>query len=176
MIFVHNIFQVCHFTDKTPGCAFLLKKVEYWNRGFSLVFKYYFNEKNKEYELIDDFYVATFQQHLHMEYIVTNKFYPWIWIINNIFLISTNYQLNLPHGQLFQNFLCILFWINEITCIFSFWDYCVIIKFDVNTAIWLVDPPGATLVIFDNLGLYCDFANIFIRQRQIQIVPWNNSN
>ena len=28
----------------------------------------------------------------------------------------------------------------------------IIIKFDVNTAIWLADPPGATLVIHDNQG------------------------
>ena len=49
-----------------------------------------------------------------------------------------------------------------------------IIKIDVNTAIWLVDPPKATFVILDRLGWYCDFANIFILQRQIQIVPWNN--
>jgi hypothetical protein len=41
----------------------------------------------------------------------------------------------------------------------------------VNIAICLTDPPGATVVILDNLGLYCDVANIFIRQRQIQIVP-----
>jgi hypothetical protein len=32
------------------------------------------------------------------------------------------------------------------------------------------------LVILANLGWYCDVANIFIRQRQIQIVPWNNCN
>ena len=46
--------------------------------------------------------------------------------------------------------------------------------FTVNNAIWLVDPPGATLVILDNLGWYCDIDKIFIRQRQIQIVPWNS--
>jgi hypothetical protein len=32
----------------------------------------------------------------------------------------------------------------------------LIILFDVNTAIRLADPPGATLVILDNLGWYCD--------------------
>jgi hypothetical protein len=36
-----------------------------------------------------------------------------------------------------------------------------IIWFDVNTAIWLVDPPGEKLVILDNLGWYCDVTNIF---------------
>jgi len=46
----------------------------------------------------------------------------------------------------------------------------------VNAAISLTDPPGATLVILDNLGWYCNVANAFIRRRQIQIVPWNNSN
>ena len=51
-----------------------------------------------------------------------------------------------------------------------------IIEFDVNTAIWLADLPGTTMVINDNLGWYCDVANIFIRQGQIQIVPWNNRN
>jgi len=35
----------------------------------------------------------------------------------------------------------------------------------------LADPHGATLVILDNLIWYFDVANIFIRQRQIQIVP-----
>ena len=44
----------------------------------------------------------------------------------------------------------------------------LIIQFDVNTAIGLADSPGATLVIFDNMGWYCD---IFIHQRQFQIVP-----
>jgi len=28
----------------------------------------------------------------------------------------------------------------------------------------LADPPGATSVILDNLGWYCDLVNIFIRQ------------
>jgi hypothetical protein len=32
------------------------------------------------------------------------------------------------------------------------------------------------LVILDNLGWYCDVTNMFIRQRQIQIVTWNNGN
>jgi hypothetical protein len=32
------------------------------------------------------------------------------------------------------------------------------------------------LVILDNLGWYCDVINAFIRQRQIQIVTWNNLN
>ena len=36
----------------------------------------------------------------------------------------------------------------------------------MNTA----DSPGVTLVILDNLGWSCDVANIFIRQREIQIV------
>jgi len=40
----------------------------------------------------------------------------------------------------------------------------------------LADPVGATLVILDNLGCYCDVANIFICQRQIQIVLWNYQN
>jgi hypothetical protein len=30
--------------------------------------------------------------------------------------------------------------------------------------------------LLDNLGWYCDVTNIFIRQRQIQIVTWNNRN
>ena len=30
-------------------------------------------------------------------------------------------------------------------------------------AIWLAYPPGETLVILDNMGWYCDVANIFIR-------------
>jgi hypothetical protein len=34
----------------------------------------------------------------------------------------------------------------------------------------MADPPGEKCVILDNLGWYCDIANIFIRQRQIQIV------
>jgi hypothetical protein len=54
--------------------------------------------------------------------------------------------------------------------------YTVIMYFDVNATIWLADPPRATLVILDNVGWYCDVNNIFIRQRQIQIVPWNNHN
>ena len=41
-------------------------------------------------------------------------------------------------------------------------------------AIWWTDPPGEKLVILDNLGWYCDVTNVFIRQRQIQIVTWNN--
>jgi hypothetical protein len=45
-----------------------------------------------------------------------------------------------------------------------------LILFDVNTAIWLADPPEEKLVIFDNLGWYCDVTNIFICQRQVQIV------
>ena len=32
-----------------------------------------------------------------------------------------------------------------------------------KTAIWLADPSGSTLVIFDNLGWYCDIDSIFIR-------------
>jgi hypothetical protein len=35
----------------------------------------------------------------------------------------------------------------------------------------LADPPTEKFVILDNLGLYCDVTNIFICQRQIQIVP-----
>ena len=46
----------------------------------------------------------------------------------------------------------------------------------MNTGIWLADLPGATTVILDNLSWYCDVTNIFICQRQIQIVPWNNCN
>ena len=38
---------------------------------------------------------------------------------------------------------------------------------------WLI-PPEKILVILDNLGWYCDVTNVFIRQRQIQIVTWNN--
>ena len=41
----------------------------------------------------------------------------------------------------------------------SFIIYVVIILFDVNTAIWLADMPGTTLIILDNLGWYCDVAN-----------------
>ena len=41
----------------------------------------------------------------------------------------------------------------------------------MNTVIRLVDPQKATLVILDNLGWYCDVANIFIRQRQSKTVP-----
>jgi hypothetical protein len=48
------------------------------------------------------------------------------------------------------------------------------VLFELNTTIWLADSPGATLVILDNLGCYCDIANIFIHRRQIQIVTWNN--
>jgi hypothetical protein len=44
------------------------------------------------------------------------------------------------------------------------------------TGIWLADLPGATTVILDNLSWYCDVTNIFICQRQIQIVPWSNCN
>ena len=54
--------------------------------------------------------------------------------------------------------------------------YSNTIQFDVNTAIWLADPPGATMVILDNLGRYCDVTNMFIRQRQIQKVPLINCN
>ena len=32
----------------------------------------------------------------------------------------------------------------------------------MNTAIWLADPPGATLAVLDNLGWYCEVANVFI--------------
>ena len=32
------------------------------------------------------------------------------------------------------------------------------------------------MVILHNLGWYCDVTNVFIRQRQIQIVTWNNRN
>ena len=34
---------------------------------------------------------------------------------------------------------------------------------------WLIGLEQ--VIILDNLGWYCDIANIFIRQRQIQIVP-----
>ena len=61
-------------------------------------------------------------------------------------------------------------------CSILFYVYSLIIQVDVNTAVWLIDPPGATLIIYDNLGWYCEVANIFIRQLQIQIVPWNNRN
>ena len=52
--------------------------------------------------------------------------------------------------------------------------YLQIIQFDVNTAIWLADPSREKIVILDNLIWFCDVANIFICQQQIQIVPWNN--
>jgi hypothetical protein len=39
----------------------------------------------------------------------------------------------------------------------------------MNSTIWLADMLGATLVIHDNLGRYCDVANVFIRHRLIQI-------
>ena len=68
----------------------------------------------------------------------------------------------------------VMFWVINFNYLFTENTYTCIIKFDVNTAIWLVDPPGATLVILDNLGWYCDVANIFLHQRHIQIVLWNN--
>ena len=34
----------------------------------------------------------------------------------------------------------------------------------MNTAILLADLPGATLVIHDNIGWYCDVTNVFIHQ------------
>ena len=34
-----------------------------------------------------------------------------------------------------------------------------LILFDVNTAIWLADPPREKLVKLDTLGWYCDFTN-----------------
>ena len=40
---------------------------------------------------------------------------------------------------------------------------------------WLIHLEK-NLVILDNLGWYCDVTNMFIRQRQIQIVTWNNRN
>jgi len=40
----------------------------------------------------------------------------------------------------------------------------------------LANPPGKKIVILDNLGCYCDVTNVFIRQRQIQILTWNNGN
>jgi len=40
----------------------------------------------------------------------------------------------------------------------------------------LADLPVTTLIILDNLGWYCGVANVFIRQRQIQIVSYNNRN
>jgi len=33
--------------------------------------------------------------------------------------------------------------------------YETIIQFDVNTAVWLADPPRATLVMLHKLGWYC---------------------
>ena len=36
----------------------------------------------------------------------------------------------------------------------------LIILFDVNTAICLVGPHGATLVILDSLGCYCDVKSL----------------
>jgi hypothetical protein len=35
---------------------------------------------------------------------------------------------------------------------------------------WLIRLEN-NLVILDNLGWYCDVTNVFIRQRQFQIVP-----
>jgi len=35
----------------------------------------------------------------------------------------------------------------------------------------LADQTGATLVIFDIVGWYCDVTNVIIRKRPIQIVP-----
>jgi len=40
----------------------------------------------------------------------------------------------------------------------------------------LADLHGATLIMLDNLGLYCEVANVIIRKRLIQIVTWNNRN
>jgi hypothetical protein len=40
---------------------------------------------------------------------------------------------------------------------------------------WLIRREQI-LVILDNLGWYCDVTNVFIRQRQIQIVTRNNRN
>jgi len=34
----------------------------------------------------------------------------------------------------------------------------------------LANPSGKIMVTLDNLGWYCDVTNVFIRQRQIQIV------
>jgi hypothetical protein len=48
--------------------------------------------------------------------------------------------------------------------------YIIIIEFDVNTVFWLDDPSGARLVMLDILGWFCDVINIFICQRQMQIV------
>jgi hypothetical protein len=56
--------------------------------------------------------------------------------------------------------------------IFSiFGCYRNIISFDVNNVIWLADPPGAALVILENLGYYFDVTNVSICQRQNQTVP-----
>ena len=49
------------------------------------------------------------------------------------------------------------------------------------TAIWLADPPGATLVILDNLDWYCDIANIsfaydkFIKSQEIIVIKIEES-
>jgi len=110
-------------TDPSRACISVKKKLNIEIMDFHWFSNILLKKKIMNYELIDDFYGATFQQYLHMDYIVTNILYPWIWIINNIIYINTNDQLILQHGHLFQNFLCILFWINAIACIFNFCDY-----------------------------------------------------
>jgi hypothetical protein len=52
---------MCHITDKTPVCAFLFKK----KLSIEIVDFHWFSnillmKKNNEYELIDDFFEATF--------------------------------------------------------------------------------------------------------------------
>ena len=46
----------------------------------------------------------------------------------------------------------------------------------VNTAIWFAYLHGATFVILDIWGWYCDVANVIIRMLLIQLVPWNSRN
>ena len=81
-----------------------------------------------------------------------------------MYVLSSRLWLNVLHNDAAHSVIC--------DDPYLFHNKC----FHVITTIWLTEPPKATLVILDNLGWHSDVANIFIRQRQIQIVPWNNCN
>ena len=81
-----------------------------------------------------------------------------------LFLTSCDFAL--PQDKAYKWYLSIPLFI-----VLCFCNYLGIIKFDVNTAIWLTDLPGENIVMLDNLGWYCDITNIFIYQRQIPNSP-----
>ena len=60
--------------------------------------------------------------------------------------------------------------------------FCILFPLIRNNFIWfeyfnLIGwSAWSNIGNINNLVCYCDVSNIFIRERQIQIVPWNNRN